>query len=160
MLRPDRTIRRNAWSIGRSTRRSRRRSAIASHVGAPSLAKPRSARLSLIARPHMTRLLVTNALFLLTGTLVGCDAGFATNHDAGTRSPRHTSAEAIQIALRQWPDLSDNLSKYDPPTAKYEAGSGTWWIYFHDKAAALDGCFYLQLDDRTDKLSKRVITCG
>jgi hypothetical protein len=108
----------------------------------------------------MARLPVTIALVALMGTLDGCNAGIPNHRDSEAGAPRHTSAEAIQIALRQRPDLLHDLSEYDPLVATYESSSGSWWISFHYKATPIDGCFYLQLDDRTAKLSKRVIACG
>jgi hypothetical protein len=112
----------------------------------------------------MGRLVITIALLQTAGALSGCNASFATRHDPGATSsqaaPRHTSAEAIQIALKHRPHFMQDLSKYAPPTATYQPDSGIWLIYFQDKAVAIDGCFYLQVDDRTGKLSNHIIVCG
>jgi hypothetical protein len=77
-------------------------------------------------------------------------------------APRLSAAEAINIALAELPRMHIDTDKYDTPTASFTPNSngGIWLVYFHDKRAALDGCFFLQVDDRTRKVLPRVPTCS
>jgi hypothetical protein len=106
-------------------------------------------------RPHMRRSLAAATLLLGMLTIAGCRSD---TFQTGT--PRLSASDAIQIAIAHRPDSMRDLSKYDPPSASFQSAGRTWLVYFHDKAIAIDGCFYLQVDDRTGSLSNHILPCA
>jgi hypothetical protein len=112
------------------------------------------------------RVTVTITAVLMFGgaPLLAADAPTAVTpgESAPCSAPRLTRVAAIRLAMtdlkrRKW--STDNL---EPPMATCLATDKgkTWSVYFHDKKADLDGCFWIFIDDRSGKVDPVYGVCG
>jgi hypothetical protein len=77
-------------------------------------------------------------------------------------APRLTETAAIRIALAEARRRKFDLRSLDAPRATFlqNAKGGTWSVYFQNKWAVEDGCFWMLIDDRTGKVNPIMQACG
>jgi hypothetical protein len=64
---------------------------------------------------------------------------------------RLSQSEVIRIAKAEVEKANIDVSPYEAPVAEYEhqGGDVVWWVTYTSKTHVIDGCFWVEVDDRT-----------